>query len=132
MKASEVLESAANIILRDGWNQNAYFLNPDIDASALTPVQCNAAVDEANRSAPCCQEGAISRAVTGWAWYGGRETTFDQRHATRKATSWMERYVLANHSCRSPIAWNDLPTTTKDDVVAALRGAAEMARAAGE
>lgn len=130
MKASEVLESAANIILRDGWNQNAYFLNPDI--STLTPDQCGAAVDEANQSAPCCQEGAICRAGTGWAFYGGKATTYDQRLAVRRATSWMERYVYANYQQRSPIAWNDLPSTTKEEVVAALRGAAEMARAAGE
>lgn len=85
MKPSETLESAANIILRDGWWQGSYFKIP--------PVTVDTAA---------------------------------------QAAKWMRRYTEVNFEERSPIAWNDAPERTKEDVVAALRGAAEMAREAGE
>ena len=136
MKPSDVLESAANIILRDGWWQGSYFKIPPVtgggDLAGLGFTESyKASEEEANRSAPCCQDGAISRAATGWAWPNGK-AAFESCASAAQAAKWMRRYTEANFEERSPIAWNDAHGRTKEDVVAALRGAAEMAREAGE
>jgi hypothetical protein len=121
VKASEVLDSAANIILRDGWNQDSYF-------------KLGGDEDESNKSGPCCQAGAISRAAFGYAWvnHGGVSYKFELHEARRKADYYMARYLLHTRGESSPICWNDDPERTAEEVVAALRGAAELAREAGE
>lgn len=122
MKPSEVLDSAANIILRDGWYQgNFYEPPPAVDGLA-------AADDEANRSAPCCQDGALQRAIWGVAYVGGHwwiDPT-PQAQAYKQARAYMEQVVGDNS-----IDWNDHPDRTKEEVVAALRQAAENARGDG-
>src|SRR5688500_1996049 len=121
MKPSEVLDAAANIVIRDGWNQGTYYRteNPEWN-------------EEEAKSAPCCQAGAVNRAALGYAW--GPMGAIDQRglEARDKADSYMREYVSSELGQGSPIAWNDCPTTTADDVIAALRGAAARAREAGE
>ena len=137
MKPSEALEAAANIVLRDGWWQGAWFEYARPIAGEETGA-LTARDDEANQAGPCCQDGAISRAVTGWACPGAsadaaglldNSTRFRVR---ARATHFMREHVRRVHGIDSPITWNDLASTTSDDVVAALRGAAEDAREAGE
>ncbi|MFF5973693.1 hypothetical protein ACFY7C_19410 [Streptomyces sp. NPDC012769] len=125
MKPSEILDAAANIVLRDGWHQGAYFsVEPD------DPADIDA---DKNRTAPCCQAGAICRAAFGVAWMSVHtDTPTPGVTAYLTATSYMDRYVRRVHRQSSSIYWNDLPTTTKDDIVNALRGAADDAREAGE
>ncbi|MER5966676.1 tRNA(His) guanylyltransferase Thg1 family protein [Streptomyces sp. NPDC002057] len=88
---------------------------------------------EKNRTAPCCQAGAISRAAFGVAWRdSGIATAADsQVLAFGKAGHYMLRYVQQTSDATS-IEWNDRPERTASDVVAALRGAADDAREAGE
>lgn len=132
MKASEVLDSAANILLRDGWNQGAFYVTPKYDPEVEYSV--NEAYDnKAARTAPCCQDGATARAAYGTSWpMDTCNYADDLVEARRKATAFMNAYVKGVHGFASAIEWNDLPTTTKEDVVAALRGAADNAREAGE
>lgn len=122
MKPSEILDKAADIIIRDGWHQGAYF---KVDRN-------DTAEEDAARAmtAPCCQEGAIMRAAFGSAWPRMWEARTNQEK--RKASGYMNAYVQGTTGNYSAIAWNDLSTTTKDDVVYALRQSANEAREAGE
>ncbi len=133
MKPSEILESAANIVLRDGWWQGMYYREPDgFDREASK---------EASRSAPCCQDGAISRAAIGYAWvdhyYLPYETRLANVGARRGARTYMNEYVRRVYHTGdglrgTAITWNDEDGTTAEMVVEALRGAAADARQAGE
>lgn len=125
MKPSEILDKAADIIVRDGWHQGSYF---ETDPNATAEEDAELA-----KTAPCCQDGAILRAVYGTAW----PTTWqhgesDPKKEKMAADEYMIGYVKKAYGVGSPIAWNDRSTTTKDDVVTALRGAANNAREAGE
>ena len=126
MKPSDVLDSAANIILRDGWTQGQYYEVPDLVGASIEEATIRN--EEANRSGPCCQAGAISRAVSGKAWTLGRWVREhpEARTAHARANHYMMRQVS------NPVRYNDTPGRTADEVVAALRGAAELARKAGE
>ncbi|WP_432112824.1 DUF6197 family protein [Streptomyces sp. S1] len=125
MKPSEILDAAANIILRDGWHQGTYF--------AFEPHDPREVCEEKNRTAPCCQAGAISRAAFGVALREGglKEATDARVLAFSRASHYMLWHVQQTYNV-TPIEWNDRPTTTKDDIVTALRGAADDARRAGE
>lgn len=132
MKPSEILDTAANIIIRDGWNQGVYYktvsYSPNDDAYPDLD-------DEANRTAPCCQAGAISRAIFGKAWTSFSTHPDPSSAWTVKASAdnYANRYIRLRHKgVKGAIEFNDLPTTTADDVVAALRGAAQLAREGGE
>lgn len=135
MKPSEILDSAANIILRDGWAQGAYFKE-----EACFGIH---AQQTANKTAPCCQDGAISRATWGWAWMGGnpnvhRERTPETTRARARANRFMKEYIRStgwtddSYVGVSAIAWNDHPGRTREEVVEAFRRAADLAREAGE
>ncbi len=121
MKPSEILDQAANTLLRDGWYQGEYYKDDGTSA--------------ANRSGPCCQEGAISRAAFGYAYVDYLNSVRDQSEALRKAQDDASRY-MRNFVCqdghRSSIDFNDAPGRTREEVVNALRGAAAYARLAGE
>lgn len=123
LKPSEVLDNAANIILRDGWHASDYY---------KAPLDCTPEEDrELAKTAPCCQAGAIVRATTGSAWSAG-PTPPEVAALQAGADEYMRKYILRVHGVRRPIAWNDQAGRTKEEVVAALRGAAEDARRAGE
>lgn len=126
MKPSEILDSAANILLRDGWWQGSFYKNaenPDDDP-------------EANKSAPCCQDGAIRRALFGLAYQPYRFIAEEEPLflAQRRADYFMTQSVKALDPLHepNPILWNDTPGRTREEVVEAFRGAAELAREAGE
>jgi len=126
MKPSEILDAAANIVLRDGWHQGTYF--------AVEPEDPQDVQDEKNRTAPCCQAGAISRAAYGMAWVTYPRTTdidLQRLGAHAKAGHYMGQYIRRVHGA-TPIEWNDRPERTAGEVVAALRGAADDAREADE
>lgn len=124
MKPSEILDKAADIVIRDGWIQGAYFLVDHAD----TPEQDT----ERAKTAPCCQEGAVMRAAYGSAWLSPFQVEGSLYGAKRKASGYMNKYIAGTTGEYSAIAWNDLSTTTKDDVVYALRQSANYAREAGE
>ena len=137
MKPSEVLDGAANILLRDGWLQGAYYASPSLaggDRSEEEYERLRLVDLEANRSAPCCQAGAISRAAYGYAWLvaDAGPPTLGASEARSKADFYMSQHLKRALGVNSPICWNDDSGRTVDEVVAALRGAAESARAAGE
>lgn len=123
MKPSDVLDKAAEIIIRDGWYQGEYFETPDDPADR----------DQANRTAPCCQAGAISRAAHGVAWLIGWDAVDRaESHARYRAERYMRDYIRARYGTRSSVEWNDTVARDADEVVTALRGAAEEARRAGQ
>jgi hypothetical protein len=130
-KPSEILDSAAEIIERDGWYQGKYFKYDD-ESPKLDVAK------EENRTAPCCQAGAISRAVWGVAWRVRNsfpaEGDVERWEAHQKAEDYTRRMTrtLTDHVEGSPIAYNDHPDRTARDVTDMLRGAAALARAAGE
>lgn len=141
MKPSEILDNAANILLRDGWHQGMYY--EEVNYTGGTAEDYQAASKAANQTAPCCQAGAITRAAFGYAWVGFPKpnelaTLHDRRErdaAVAKANGYMRDLVFSlgeGEEYTSTVAWNDAPGRTKDEVVAALRAAAERARAAGE
>lgn len=123
VKPSEALDKAVEIIERDGWNQGEYYRTP----RPVEDYEENTRLDEeAKRSAPCCQRGAIIRALTG-TW----KTITEMSHADA------ETVLRAHGYCRQltgyhPIEWNDAPDRTKEEVVDMLKRAAELAREAGE
>lgn len=129
MKPSEILDKAAEIIERDGWIQGKYYQtdrhNPKSDQAA-------------NEHGPCCQAGAISRAAYGTAWasYAERADNREAQEASSRADRYMRLYLVREGKAvgehASPIEWNDRPNRTADEVTAALRGAAEMARTNGD
>lgn len=123
MKPSEVLDTAANIIVRDGWYQGAYYKEAE-EATVADDLR-------AAGTAPCCQAGAIGRAVSGVAWYPYTPSTSltEEQVLMEDAERFMIRYVRTTFGVSSPIDWNDQPGTTAGQVVEALRGAARMARA---
>lgn len=129
VKPSEILESAAKVIERDGWHQGSYFKRSN-EEDLFAP-----AAPGENESAPCCQAGAISRAVFGVAWAGPQRLVEPlQLGAVVTAMDYARQTVSGITDGRegSPIAWNDEADRTKEDVVAMLRTAAEKAREAGE
>lgn len=123
MKPSEALDKAVEIIERDGWIQGEYYRTP-------RPVQDheeNARLDEeARRSAPCCQRGAVIRALTG-TWKSINEISGADSETMLRAHGYC-RQLTGGH----PIEWNDAPGRTKEEVVDMLKRAAELAREAGE
>jgi len=135
MKPSEVLDRAADIIIRDGWLQGHYYLEVDWEDCADDRAELDR---KARESAPCCQAGAISRAAYGVAWRSAwrrldERVSEAQKFAAAKAEGYMQQYVREVLGSRvSSIAWNDAPDTTAEDVIDALRGAAGLARASGE
>lgn len=125
------MESAAKVIERDGWHQRSYYKIDDPLRAGGSPAE--------NRSAPCCQAGAISRATWGVAWLergaGFRTPEEQQRWTAMYAAEGYTIKVVSTMTAgrvKSPIAWNDEADRTKEDVVAMLRTAAEKAREAGE
>ena len=135
VKASELLDKAAQIVETDGWYQGEFYRPVKYEGEFETEYQEK---DEAARkSAPCCQSGAISRAATGFAWLSFRERReFPENviQAGRRAEGFMNEYVqeVLRFGAGSAVSWNDQPERTADEVAAALRGAAGMARAAGD
>jgi hypothetical protein len=130
VKPSEALDSAANIILRDGWHKNGYYKEKEGWRATF-----DAADQDGRKDAPCCQAGAIARAIWGTAWKtpSMSPTIPDPVAVTHaRAEMYMRRYVRRNFGVMSPIAWNDEGAANADEVVAALRGAAADAREAGE
>lgn len=147
MLPSEILDNAANIILRDGWWQGTYYKEVDYDeAISAAPegesesAALRKASEVAEKTAPCCQEGAINRAACGYAWLSSERRLTTPREdvkARDEAVRWMRQYLNATESLdgaevRSAVSWNDHPDTTAEKVVAALRAAAELARNGGE
>ena len=135
MLPSEILDNAANILLRDGWWQGTYYKEPDLVVD--TDEDMLAISRTADQTAPCCQEGAINRAAIGYAWFSSerrRTASQEDTRARDEAVRWMRRYVEEQSAgtWRSPVAWNDESDRTVDEVVEALRGAAELARNHGE
>lgn len=128
MKASEALDKAADILLRDGWYQGQFFRYLRGDSNPMIAPE--------NKTAPCCQDGAINRAVYGLAFPSmqalGREETVAEAKLVKAAATYMGKYVYAHHGQTSAIHWNDQAGRKKKEVVAALRGAAELARAEGK
>lgn len=140
MLPSEILDNAANIILRDGWHQGTYYKEPVLVTDSDEDETLREAGEVADKTAPCCQEGAINRATIGYAWLSSerrRTASHEDTRARDEAVRWMRRHLNATSSIdgdqvRSAVSWNDHPDRTVEEVVEALRGAAELARSRGE
>lgn len=130
MKISDTLSKAADILERDGWLQGAYYKEPEVVYAY--PELDPAADEEARRTAPCCQRGAISRAVFGSAYvvsaYGSPVGYGSDFYA---AFRYFDEYMMYERGVEGTVAWNDAPGRTKGEVVEALRGAAGKARGEG-
>jgi hypothetical protein len=123
VKPSEALDKAVEVIERDGWIQGAYYREPPVDLPHAEYVTAEA---EGRKSAPCCQRGAIVRAVTG-TWRSLSVLPEVDRDTIRGAHGYC-RQVAGKH----PIEWNDDPGRTKEEVVEMLKSAAGLARNNGE
>jgi hypothetical protein len=96
---ADLLDGAADILERDGWCQGVYASDP-VDG-------------------PCCALGAIRRAATGTAFPAWNDDWDAITHAGRALAS-MTGFVPT---------WNDTHGRQAAEVTAALRAAAEKARA---
>lgn len=108
MKISETLYRAAEHIETYGWHQGYYW--PHSDRLSIEPPYID--------GDPCCALGAI-------AVVEGADPTID-------TTGAMEE--LADYVGETPAGvadWNDAGSRTKEEVLAALRGAALRAERAG-
>lgn len=124
MKPSEALDKAVEVIERDGWTQNVYYLEPQL---TLDDYEENIRRDEeAKRSAPCCQQGAIVRALTG-TWKSINEMSKPDREIIRATSAYCRQLTDAH-----PIEWNDAEGRTKEEVVEMLKAAQALAEADGE
>jgi hypothetical protein len=123
MKPSEALDKAAEIIERDGWTQGVYYLEPAPTGDYEENIRRD---EEARRSAPCCQRGAIVRALAG-TWKALFALSKGERDTVRTAHGFC-REVTGGH----PVEWNDAPGRTKEEVIDMLKSAASLARKAGE
>jgi hypothetical protein len=127
LKPSEILDKAAKIIIYDGWHREGYYKEPEGGEAADD--------EEANRSAPCCQAGAISRAAFGVAWLAHHGFVPPELVAAHDmATKFVAAEVMARTDGRHRLAvsWNDEEGRMKIDIIVMLRSAAERARAAGD
>jgi len=129
MKPSEVLDKAADIIIRDGWMQGDFYLTTNGSGRYWDEQEA--------KSAPCCQFGAINRAVWGYAWAPSRvaeQWGGPNMWVAAKAEGYINRYVQENLGLLGigAVHWNDEDGRTAEEVVAALRAAAELARQEGE
>ena len=109
MKISETLDKAADHIVVNGWWQSYYW--PTTSHILGEPPYVD--------GDPCCALGAIS--------------VVEEVRPTRVTTDAM--HFLGGTLGMSGVAvadWNDAPGRTKDEVLAALRGAAERARVLGK
>jgi len=108
MKISETLYKAADHIERRGWHQG-YFWPGEKEAFEPPYVEGD----------PCCALGAIA--------------VVENRDPVHETTAAMD--YLAEHLGYKMAAfvadWNDMGSRTKDEVLAALRGAALRAEKAG-
>lgn len=121
MKASDVLDKAADIIIRDGWCQGEYY---------KSSMSMDDEVDALVKHAPCCQAGAIYRAIWGKAWAATHIVGIPE--ADRVTLDEASHYMKVHLRVDSPIAWNDAEGRTAGEVIAALRAAAELARRDGK
>ena len=115
MRVSEQLDRAADVIERRGWVGR----QPDCDPAYGPPDQEPIDPWGLDGVSPVCIEGAIM-AVQGTDQF---PTTYDVQWcpAYRAMAAYLETpYRLFN--------WNDRPERTKDEVIAALRGAAAVER----
>jgi hypothetical protein len=103
MTTREVLLAAADHIERFGWQQR-YFGTP---------------------GKPCCLLGAISVAAGNRA--GGHAVNSSSADAERAADRRIMQYLRSTHRAIDLVTWNDSPGRTAEEVIAALRGAAEEA-----
>ena len=109
MKISKVLSKAADHIEKHGWYQGYYWPSPT-DYKWREPSY--------TEGDPCCALGAIA--------------VVEGRDPVHEETAAME--FLAEHIGETTAGvadWNDAGSRTKDEVLAALRGAAERARVLG-
>lgn len=107
MKISETLYKAAEHIEVHGWHQGYYWPHPDL---SLEPPYID--------GDPCCALGAIS--------------VVEGSDPVIEATPAMEELALYLGMNTVLVAdWNDMGYRTKEEVLAALRGAALRAEKAG-
>jgi hypothetical protein len=70
-----------------------------------------------------CLHGAIEFAMTGTAWSSGEKHKEVSRHVRKYLEHNLGFVGLTDYGCAE---WNNAPERTKQEVVDALRGAAEM------
>ena len=109
MKISETLDKAADHIVEHGWHQGFYW--PTVGHALGEP--------EYVEGDPCCALGALS-VVEGVNVYAG----------LTMAMGFLGQHLGMN--AMSIADWNDTPERTKDEVLAALRGAAKRAEVLGK
>ncbi|WP_406462608.1 hypothetical protein OH768_45220 [Streptomyces sp. NBC_01622] len=126
MDPDEVLRKAAAIIDRDGHNQFGWFAWPHSE-HLLAEAVCADPLQEAGRSTPVSAMGAIERAVWGTAMEFALSTpNFDQQYDhCLQAQNYFLRWVRRNCAIWDVSTWNDNRDTTAEDVVRALRQAAQ-------
>lgn len=127
MLPSEILDRAADIIVRDGWIQGSYYRPAEYDYEFDDEVNRQRDI-KAAATAPCCQAGAIARAAHGVAWQPTPFPALTLIEARVKAEGYMQLHL----GVTSAICWNDEAGRTAEEVVEALRCAAALARREGE
>jgi hypothetical protein len=109
VRISETLYRAADHIEQNGWYQGYFW-----------PIPRYAAEAPYTAGDPCCAMGAIAVVED-----------VDPVCQTPDAMRYLAEHLGYEFAARVA-DWNDMPERTKDEVLAALRGAAERAERAGK
>ena len=113
----QVLSAAAEIIERDGWHQGDFHQPPRYDTDNYLEADA-----QAELHAPVCALGAINRATTGNAADSGAIDS--EVHALNYQARCMLAAVVDAGTPYIIPRWNDDPTRTAEDVLLALKRAA--------
>lgn len=107
-RTSTVHADAADLIEAQGWTQHGFY--PGWDDTLGSPNRAEAAELINLNDSPACAVGALAAC-------GGGDPEIEAlaRHLVG------DSLLLTNKAEEVVVAWNDSPSTTKDDVVRALR-----------
>lgn len=111
-ETADILDEAANVIERNGWIQGDYVNQRQIE-DGKGPGDC-----------ACCARGAINTAAGGSPY---NDYLLVAIEASNAVETWLTNSGAIGETL-SLVEWNDKDGRTADDVITALRGAAQAER----
>lgn len=125
MTPEELIEKGIEIIERDGWHQGDLYDRPSW-VKGDTMEAYGTRVSKAARTAPVCGIGSLYRAALGTC--ATKDVADLERNANGtvlgEAVRMLHQQVVDNGFNNGFGAFNDQPTTTKEDVVLTMKKAA--------
>lgn len=127
MNADDVLKQAIETIERDGWYQGGYYQMPSIPPPG-SGSNITDAIREARKTAPVCSMGAINRVMTSDAANGfiagDQGDVYEDVKRRLAAAIGYPGLLSGRDEFNWIVDYNDLKSTTKEDVVLAFKKAA--------